>query len=178
MRAGGPVASTSAAPVAPLSDAELHAVGLSTDGESAAKTLAALDTFGGWAVGMAAKPTAGVLAFRTLSREKTAGAALKLLADRATLAGQLMALAGLFDADRAAFDAALPRYRGRTEHVDVMESGCSGPTSEVVATIVEKPDAVRLQPKETVADWSAKNPTKPIAFDIAGGGYTAVMRPR
>ncbi len=61
-----------------------------------------------------------------------------------------------------------------------MTSGCEpGGDPTEVAAIVERSDAVRLaRPTDTLADWSKANPGKPINFDITGGGYTAVMRPR
>jgi hypothetical protein len=162
-----------------LTDDEVRPLRLSPTGETALRELAGEKTFGGWAVGAAGSPTPGVRALRDLSKEKNAAVAFELLLDRATMAGQLMALAGLFDADPAAFAAALPRYRGARGEVDLMESGCGGPIPTEVATIVESPKAMRLQgPDDNLQKWSQRNPKTPIEFDIAGGGYTAVMRPR
>ncbi len=170
-------------PLAPtasrLTDADVRALGLSPAGETALKQLADTSTFGGWAVGYAGTPTPQVSALRKVWEEKNAAKALALVLDKGTDAGQLMALAGLFDADPAAFAAALPRYRGRPGVVKFLDSGCMGPMDAKLADVVEKPNAVRIQgPKDSLLDWSTRNKNQPIELDIAGGGYTAAMRPR
>ena len=94
--------------------------------------------------------------------------------------GRLMALAGLFDADPPSFAAALAEARKMKGEVALMTSGCApGGDMTPIAAIVDDPQAARLTgPDDDLAKWAARNPSASLAFDIAGGGYTAVMRPR
>ncbi len=79
----------------------------------------------------------------------------------------------------AAFTAALPRYRGMTDKIGLMTSGCMAPEPRAVAEIVERADAIRLEgPKDDLARWSKRHPKGKIELDIAGGGYSSVMRER
>ena len=52
----------------------------------------------------------------------------------------------------------------------------AGPEPVPLARVLERPDAVRLEgPKDDLASWSRRNPGRPIALDLAGGGYGAAM---
>lgn len=163
-----------------LDDATVHALALSPDGEKAVRTLAATKTFGGWAVGAAGSPTPGVAALRVVWKEKNAGKALALVLEKGTLEGRLMALAGLYDVDAATFQKELARFENEKGDAHVLTSGCD-PSGEVVpvAKVVRRDGAVLLDgPTDTLSKWSERHPKQPIEFDIAGGGYTSVMRPR
>lgn len=155
-------------------------LGLSPEGRQAALTLARAAHFGGWAVGAAGAPTAPVEAWRVLRAEPEAAAAFRFVLANGTLAGQLMALAGLWEVDRPAFDEAVARYRGLRDPVRLETSGCVPGGPPVPASqIVERADAVRLDgPRDDIAAWSRRNPGKPIEFDLVGGGYSAVFRKR
>ncbi|MFO0555033.1 MAG: hypothetical protein U0271_42035 [Polyangiaceae bacterium] len=151
---------------------------LTEPGKQAVAKLLVAGHFGGWAVGFAGIPTPEVEALRTVMKTNNAKAALEYVVASGTLAGQLMALAGLWEIDRPTFDALAPRFRTITEKVEVQSSGCDASEGEIEARVIlERPDGARLLPKETLSDWSKRNPNAPLNFDIVGGGYTAVMRP-
>lgn len=137
---------------------EIHALGLSPQGEAAVATLLDVHVFGGWAVGAAASPTPGVKALRELVKEPHAADALAYLGAHATLEGQLMALAGLHDVDHAAFDKAVPAYRSIKLEVRVWETGCKGSEKRPVAAVIDAPTRG--------------------AFDIASGEYSRMFRER
>ena len=146
----------------------------------ALQQLARAPHFGGWAVGVAGTPTKPVAAWRVLLASPRATEAFALVLEHGTLAGQLMALAGLYQADPERFRRELPRYRQRREKVRVMTSGCApGGDPVIAADLVESPKAVRLEgPDDTLSAWSQRNPTSTLdGFDIVGGGYSAVMKP-
>lgn len=155
-------------------------LGLTPAGREAAAALAGARHFGGWAVGVAGTPTEPVKAWRVLHAEPRAAEAFAFVLAHGTLAGQVMALAGLWDVDRARFDREVERYRTSTDTVPVMTSGCApGGDPVKVADLVERAGAVRLDgPKDDLAAWSTRNPGKPIEFDLVGGGYTAALRAR
>lgn len=173
-------APTSAPTAAPLDDAAVKALSLTPQGEAGVRTLAAAPHFGGWAVGAAGSPTAPVTALRDVVKEKNAVKALELVLDKGTLDGRAMALAGLWDLDPPAFKRGLERLKAESGSIRLMTSGCApGGDPVALATVLERPDAVRLEgPKDDLSAWSARNPKKPIELDLVGGGYTAVMRER
>lgn len=178
---GAPTSAPSDAPTAaPVAEADVKALGLSPDGERALRTLLTSPHFGGWAVGAAGSPTPPVVALRTLSKEKEAARALSFVLGHGTLAGQLMALAGLFDADPPTFKRELARYRAMTGEVRLMTSGCDpGGDLVSVAEVLDKKGAAQLTgPDDDLGKWSQRNPKVPLELDLAGGGYTVVMRPR
>ncbi len=161
-----------------LDPANVKALGLSSAGESAIATLASAAHFGGWATGAAASPTPVVVALRVLVAEKNAVGALELVLGAGTLAGRAMALAGLWDLDRPAFERGLTQLKAASGSVRVMTSGCAvGGDLVPLSHVLDDPAAVRLEgPGDSLSAWSNRNPGRPMAFDIVGGGYTAVMR--
>lgn len=178
--AGGAVIPKAPPPPPPLDARAVAALGLTAEGTEALRTLAAAPHFGGWAVGAAGSPTPPVVALRQVVQEKNASKALQLVLRAGTDAAQLMALAGLFDVDPAVFKAELPAYRAKTGTVRLMTAGCDpGGDPTPIGQIVEQQGAVQLNgPTDGLSAWSKRNPNVPIEFDIAGGGYAAVMRPR
>lgn len=134
------------------------ALKLSPSGTAAVQTLLEVKVFGGWAVGVAAAPTSGVSALRVLVKEPNAAAALAFVRAHATIEGQLMALAGLYDVDPAAFKRALPAYVAIKDSVRVWETGCMMGPNRTVSSIAQSKGSGLL--------------------DLAGGGYSAAMRER
>jgi hypothetical protein len=176
-----PIAAAPPVTTAPASiDPKLiDALKLSRDGAAAVRTLVDTKVFGGWAVGIAGQPTAAVDALRTIMKEQNAVAALGFLRTHATMAGQLMALVGLYDLDPVAFQAALPTYVKSKASVRVWETGCMMGPDRAVADLVRAKDAVQTGgPGKPLPRWQPKHPGASIVFDLAGGGYSAVMRPR
>jgi len=152
---------------------------LSREGTAAVRTLLDTEVFGGWAVGFAAAPTPDVRALRTILKERNATAALQLIRSHATLAGQLMALAGLYDADPVAFRAALPTYLASKQAVHVWETGCMRSPDRAVADLVRSKDAVQTGgPGKPLPRWTPRRPGDWMVLDLAGGGYSAAMRER
>jgi hypothetical protein len=152
---------------------------LSAAARAAIQTLANAHHFGGWAVGVAGTPTPPVRAWRVLIREPQATEALALVLKHGTMAGQLMALAGLYLSDSARFDREVARYKGLEQKVPLMTSGCmAGGDPTPAGDIVETAGAMKLSgPDDNLIEWGKRNPGKPLKFDIIGGGYAAVMRP-
>ncbi|MEJ7596458.1 MAG: hypothetical protein WKG01_01005 [Kofleriaceae bacterium] len=152
---------------------------LSRAGTAAVRRLLDPKIFGGWAVGAAAQPTDGVAALRTIMKERNAVAALGFLRMHATMEGQLMALVGLYDLDPVAFHAALPTYLNSKASVRVWETGCMMGPDRAVADLVRAKGAVQTGgPGMPLPRWQPKHPGQGIVFDLAGGGYSAVMRER
>jgi hypothetical protein len=155
----------------------VDALKLSREGTVAVRTLLATTVFGGWAVGVAAQPTDGVKALRTIMKERNAIVALGFVRAHAMMAGQLMALAGLYDLDPVAFQAALPTYLKSKGTVRVWESGCMMGPDRAVADLVRSKNAVQTGgPGKPLPRWQPGKPGASIVFDLAGGGYSAVMR--
>lgn len=165
-------------PRAPVHTAPVAAsLKLSKAGDAAVRTLLDARVFGGWAVGAAAAPTPGVQALRTILKERNAVAALAFVQTHATLAGQLMALAGLYDVDPAAFKAALPAYLSNKEMVRVAETGCMRGPDRTAASLVRAPDAVQTGGAgKPLPPWQPKQRGAWMVLDLAGGGYAAAMR--
>jgi len=112
----------------------------------------------------------------SLSREHHAGAAYTALLDRATLAGRLLALCGLRDADPESFRTEVARYRGMPATVPARLGCVEGDVP--VANLVEwtHGPAVRLSATlRTVDDWFEAHPGTAM-LDIVGGGYTQSLR--
>jgi hypothetical protein len=176
--AGGVATHSPPAPASRLRAEAVAELALSPEGAMATQRLSAASHFGGWAVGAAGSPTPPVEDLRVVVREKNAAKALQLVLQHGTPAGQLMALAGLFDVDPALFAKELPAFRSKAGEVRLMTSGCMpGGDPTPIAAVVEAANAVRLSgPTDDLAAWSTRNPGKPIELDISGGGYTAAMR--
>jgi len=156
-----------------------EALELTTEGRAAVQILGNASEFGGWAVGYGGRPLPAVAALRTLIDDKHAAAALGVVIDHGSLAGQLMAVSGLYFVDRTEFEERLAPYRSMQTTVPVRVNGClihAEPTE--VAELVEANGAMAyLGPNDTFAAWSARNPgAKTLVFDIVGGAYPHGLR--
>ncbi|MBW2456765.1 MAG: hypothetical protein JRI68_19770 [Deltaproteobacteria bacterium] len=154
---------------------------LNDDARRALQTLANATAFGGEAVGYAGQPVAAVAALRRLLTEPQGAAALQLVVDQGTRAGQLLALSGLYYADHRAFEQLLVRYRSATDSVPVHLGGCFiGFDEQPVATLISAPGAMQLAgPHETLAQWTHRHPTRTeLVYDIEGGGWPMALAGR
>ena len=148
---------------------------LSEAGQRAYQTLLTANQFEGDAIGYAAQPSKLVEAYRLLLKESASDVAFKSLLERASPAGQLYALCGIYFTDHAFFLTKVEKNKLRSDHVRT-QFGCIGgmmPASEIIQD--KAPNVVRLSsPRQTIADWQKKNPDlskKGYRLDIIGGGY-------
>jgi hypothetical protein len=164
---------------APLRERVIGAdVDLDAEAREAAEVLANAQAFGGDAVGYAGQPTPEVAALRRLLERDDAAKAMELVIERGTLPAQLLALAGLYEADPKSFARHIETYRAMSHPVPVLHGGCANGHDDVpVSEIVSKPGAMqRSGPSETLAQWVAKNPhTRDLVLDLEGGGYPLVL---
>ena len=152
-------------------------LGLSERGERAVETIIGARGYGGTAVGVAGTPTPVVAALRELLREPRATLAFEFAIDHGTLPGKLTALTGLWTVDRARFDIRVVPFKGSRELVNLLYDGCvPGGDPTPAGDLIERTDAVRLGPTESLYDWSVKNPGHSMTFDIVGGGYPATFK--
>ena len=110
---------------------------LSQEGQAAYQTLLAAKQFEADAIGYAAQPSNLVAAYRSLLKEAPADGAFKALLDRATPAGQLYALCGIYWTDRAFFLSVVDKHRSRSDYVKT-QFGCIGgrqPASGIIRGI-------------------------------------------
>jgi len=143
------------------------------------ETLGKAEAFGGLHVGYAGTPAPAVDALRTLIAEANAGAALTVVLDHGSIAGQLMALSGLYFVDPARFADRVEAYRTVTTPVRVLQDGCiQGGDPFPASTLVEDTRAIRLDsPRDTLTAWRQRNPGATALYvDIVGGGYPALLR--
>ena len=99
---------------------------LSPEGEAAYRLLAKTDFFGTHYAGIAAITSEEAKAFAVLYEEpaEVRDDAFGRLFERATLAGQIYGLSGLYLTDRDRYEAAAPRYRRERREVE-SASGCT-----------------------------------------------------
>ena len=173
-----PVASP--VPRAPVPDVPIpEDLVLTPQGREAVQTLGKAEAFGGLHVGYAGTPAAPVGALRTLIAEANAAGALTVVLDHGSIAGQLMALSGLYFVDPARFAERVEAYRTMTTPVRVLQDGCiQGGDPFPASTLVEDTRAIRLDgPRDTLAAWRHRNPgATELHVDIVGGGYPALLR--
>lgn len=151
---------------------------LDADAQAAVQTLANADAFGGEAVGYSGEPVPAVAALRQLLARADANRVLQLVVEHGTLAGQLLALCGLYRVDPVAFQTEVAAYRGMATPVRVNLGGCGEEIQIMpVSTLVEAPGAMQLaHPKESLADWSRRHPgNHSLVLDLLGGGYPLVI---
>jgi hypothetical protein len=148
---------------------------LSHDGQKAYQTLLHAERFEDEAIGYAGELSKLVQAYRILLKEKAADQAFKSLLEKATLAGQLYALCGIYYTDHNLFLILVNNYKVKNEDVQTL-FGCIGGkmlASEIVK--VNSPTVVRLSyPDQTIDEWidSHKEIVKNgFLIDIVGGGY-------
>ena len=130
--------------------------------------------FASRAVGFGAVEPPEARALVTLAKSRHGGTALKYLLVRGSVAAKVYALVGLRRTNPIFFRIAVQPFRVWPSEV-VTFFGCII-SSERVATIVEQPGAVRLQPGQTLVDWYRSRPRgRPVVVDIVGGGYTSMF---
>ena len=127
------------------------------------------------AIGYAGELSKLVQAYRILLKEKAADQAFKSLLEKASLAGQLYALCGIYYTDHNLFFTIVDNYKIKNEYVQTL-FGCIGGkmlVSEIVQ--VNSPTVVRLSyPDQTINEWidSHKEIIKNgFSIDIVGGSY-------
>jgi hypothetical protein len=155
------------------------AIVASADAREAVQVLGNAEAFGGAAKGYSGLPVPAVFALRTILAEESAAELLAVVLEHGTTPAQLMALSGLYYADHAAFERALPRFASSNEEVRVLEDGCGEDETKVrVRDLVRRDGAMRMHgPDETLAQWVQRNPnTSSLTYDIAGGGYPMALR--
>ncbi len=155
------------------------AIVASADAREAVQVLGNAEAFGGAAKGYSGLPVPAVYALRTILAEKSAAELLAVVLEHGTTPAQLMALSGLYYADHAAFEQALPRFASSMEEVRVLEDGCGEDETKVrVRDLVRREGAMRMHgPDETLAQWVQRNPnTSSLTYDIVGGGYPMALR--
>ena len=154
---------------------------LSKPGREAFRTLLVTEWFTSEASGITGIASRENLALRTLWREPLADRALKELEGRATTAGRLFALCGLYYTDREAFRERVEPYRKSRETVN-FRRGCIGRMGYPVVDLVEQggPAVVRLNSNQTVEAWRAAHRRFQYraVLDILGGGWPEVFRAR
>jgi hypothetical protein len=147
-------------------------IDLSPTGREAFQTLLAARQFEESFVGFGAQPSDLVAAYRLLLKESAADAAFKQLLEKATLAGQLYGLCGVYFTDHPYFLSIIESYRGRTDAVPI-QSGCmvfGQPMSRFIDSGV--PNAIRLSgPQDSLLEWRRVHPESNQP-DIIGGGYS------
>lgn len=148
---------------------------LSGVGETAYQTLLTANQFEDNAIGYAAQPSKLVEAYRILLKEAASDGAFKSLLEKATPAGQLYALCGIYFTDHTFFLTVIEKHRARSDYVQV-QFGCIGfrmRASEIVE--VKAPNVVRLiSPRQPIAAWRKNNSEvskNGYQLDIIGGGY-------
>ena len=148
---------------------------LTSDGERSYQVLLLALEFEDDEIGIAQDSSQLVNAYRVLLKERYADAAFKSLLAKATPAGQLYALCGVYYTDHDFFRTVVERYAARTDYVKT-QLGCIG-RSMRVADLVKStaPNVIRFSsPKQSIADWATSNPTfikEGFVKDIFGGGY-------
>jgi hypothetical protein len=108
-------------------------------------------------------------------KEWSADEAFKSLLEKATPAGQLYALCGVYYTDHAFFLRIIDKHKIRSDYVKV-QSGCIGgnmPASKIVE--MDAPNVIRLaHPEQSISEWEDNHRElgkKGFLLDIVGGGY-------
>jgi hypothetical protein len=150
---------------------------LSPEGQKAYEALLVTEQFEDLAVSSGGKLSELVQAYRVLLKEKDADAAFKALLERATPAGQLYALCGIYYTDHDFFLTVVEKHKVRSDYVRTM-FGCIVSKIRVSSIVeVKGPNVVRLsRPDQELDEWpdSHKEITKEGSMlDIVGGGYSS-----
>lgn len=153
---------------------------LTPQGQKAFQTLLSAPRFEDVSVGIGGDLSELVAAYRVLLREERRVEAFKSLLERATIAGQLYAICGLYDTDHKFFLSVVDRYKRSRDFVDTL-SGCRGGEWLVRKIIFLKgANVVRLSgPKQPFDEWERKAKLKKdegYMIDIMGGGYPTLFR--
>ena len=152
---------------------------LTERGQKAFQTLLSASMFEATRVGRELQLSKFVAAYQVLLEEEKRVEALKLLLEKATIAGQLYALSGLFDTDYNFFLSAVEKYKVSDESVWTM-GGCIFEWKKVREIVfLDNPNTVRLSsPTQSFKEWfeKAKVRGNEVRVDISGGGYPASFR--
>jgi hypothetical protein len=152
---------------------------LTEKGQKAFQTLRTASRFEATRIGRGLQLSKLVAAYRVLLEEEKRLEALKLLLERATIAGQLYALSGLFDTDYNFFLSAVEKYKVSDQSVTTY-SGCIVEEKQVREIVfLDKPNTVRLSgPTQSFDEWlkKAKVGVNEVMVDISGGGYPMSFR--
>ncbi len=156
---------------------------LTTEGQKAYQVLLTASQFEDDAddvIACAAQPSQLAEGYRILLKEPSADGAFKSLLERATPAGQLYALCGIYYSDYPFFLAVVEKHTERTDYVNT-RIGCI--VGRMRLSDIVKLDAlntVRLtSPKESFVEWTNRNlelSRKGFRLDIFGGGYPSIFR--
>jgi hypothetical protein len=155
---------------------------LTTEGQKAYQVLLTASRFEDDAddvIACAAQPSKLVEGYRILLKEPSADRAFKNLLERATPAGQLYALCGIYYSDHPFFLAVLRKHTERTDYVST-QFGCVRGRMRVsdIVKLDDAPDVVRLTSQESIFEWMNHNlqhSRKTFRLDIAGGGYPSIF---
>jgi hypothetical protein len=156
---------------------------LSSEGQKAYQVLLTANRFEDDAddvIACAAQPSKLVEGYRILLKEPSADRAFKNLLERATPAGQLYALCGIYYSDHPFFLAVLEKHTERTDYVNT-QFGCIGGRMRVsdIVKLDDAPDVVRLTSQESIFEWMNRNlqhSRKTFRLDIVGGGFPSIFR--
>jgi len=164
---------------------------LSQKGREAYRTLLVAKWFENKTVGYSGDPSKLVEAYNILLKEKSGDAAFKALLNKATTAGQLYALCGLYITDLSFFHSSVQRFRQSQENVYIVSDDIGGgrPISALIEA--DKPIVIDYnRPKESLQEyfelnrkmvsewddrWKKKQDARPTAvyeLDILHGGYS------
>jgi len=153
---------------------------LSDSGQKAFRVLLTANRFEDTYIGYGGELSKYVAAYRVLLAEQMRTEAFRELLQRASTAGQLYALAGLYDADNVYFQSVAAKYKDSASEVDTM-SGCiiaKRTVGEIV--FLDQPYTVRLEtPLQPFHEWKRKAkipPDRGFMIDILGGGYSLMFR--
>lgn len=140
--------------------------------QEALQTLLTAEVFEDVRVGYAGQLSTNVRALRVLYASPEAKTLLVKLGQEGSTVGQLYAAIGLHDLDKAAAAQVRQVLRGKSEQHVLSQMGCLGGGFKVGELLErQEPDAVRLQPGQSLEDWFKAH--KSGRLDIAGGGYSA-----
>ena len=159
---------------------------LSQKGREAYHTLLVARRFENKTIGYAGDPSKLVEAYNILLKEESGAEAFKALLSKATAAGQLYALCGLYITDSSFFYWSVYRFKQSKDIVDTL-SDCIGFGRPISALIeADKPIIIdHNRPQESlreylelnnqmVIEWNKRKGPPPAVFelDILHGGYS------
>ena len=149
---------------------------LTSEGESSYQVLLLAPEFENDELGYARDSSKLVNAYRVLLKERYADVAFKSLLLKATLAGQLYGLCGVYYTDHFFFGIVVEKYAELNDGVKT-QFGTGPSRSMRVADLVKStaPNVMRLSsPRQSLADWATSNPSlirNGYVRDIVGGGF-------
>ena len=153
---------------------------LTVEGRNAFQKLMTASTFEDTYIGEGGVLSEYIKAYRVLLEEKKRVGAFKLLLEKATIAGKLYALCGLFDTNHTFFLKAVENFKNSEEEV-MTQSGCTLGREKVKSVVFnDSRDTIRLKnPLQTMEDWRKSvgiSENWSYSIDIYGGGYSLNFR--